>query len=188
MKNNPHGRDMSWTPAQQAAATTTMMNYIAQVNQQFEAWIQALQSGTQDQSKAALEETLRQWRASIQQLRATSDSLTMSEGELEQLNTLIREVVDLQSVLNKLRSEAGTRADQANSVNPKVRASPYTNLLGLQRTFRPSARTGLLITTIVLAVLALAILGFIVYRVVAKGSAAAPASYVAVGQTGGGGR
>lgn len=177
---------MSWSQAQQDSATQQMLGYIQETNTAFEAWYNSLQSGQQNQSQAALEEVLRRWRASLAQLRATSDGLMMNEGELDALGAIIREVSDLQSTLQKLQSENGTRTDQAVSVNPKVVPSPYTNILWLNRTFRSSTRTALLIATIVFAVLAFGVAGYIIYRFVTEGFAAAPASYP--GQSGGGTR
>lgn len=162
-----------------------MMQYIAQVNSAFEAWENSLRSGQQNQSQAALEEVLRQWRASIAQLRGTSDSLMMSEGELDSMGSTIRELTDLQSTLKKLQSENVTRVDQAVSVNPKVTASPYTNILGLQRTFRPSTRTGLLIAAIVFAVAAFGIAAYMGFQFATKGLSASAASYQTA-QSGGG--
>jgi septal ring factor EnvC (AmiA/AmiB activator) len=176
---------MSWTQAQQDAAVATMMSHIEETNTAFEAWYNGLQGGQPAQTQAALEDVLRRWRASIQQLRATSDTLMASEGELDAMQQMIKEVEDQKSLLAKLQSENGTRVDQAVSVNPKITASPYTNLLFLQRTFRPSTRMGILIATIVFAVLALAVVGFIVYRFVVLGGDAAPASYPSA-QGGGG--
>lgn len=158
---------MTWTQANQDAAVAQMISYIQQTNAAFEAWYNSLQSGQQNQSQAALEEVLRQWRASLARLRAESDALMMNEGQLDALGTIVKEVSDLQSTLQKLQSESATRTDQAVSVNPKVVPSPYTNILGLQRTFRSSTRTGLLIATIVFAVLALGLAGYIIYRLVA---------------------
>lgn len=176
---------MPWSADQQEGALATMMTYIEETNVAFEAWYNSLLSGQSGQQQAALEDVLRRWRGSIQALRATSDSMVMSEGELDMMQLMIKEVQELKSQLKKFQSENGTREDQAVSVNPKVTASPYTNLLFLQRTFRPSARTGILIATILFAVLALVVVGFIVYRVTVEGAAAMPASYP-VAQVGGG--
>lgn len=165
---------MSWSPAKQQAAVEAMMSYIERTNAAFEAWYNSMRSGQQNQSQAALEEVLRQWRASLAELRATSDSLMMNEGGLDALNTMVREVAELQTTLKRLQSEHGTRVDQAVSVNPKVVPSPYTNILGLQRTFRPSTRTGLLIAAIVFAVLALVVAGYMIYQLVSSARPEAP--------------
>lgn len=178
---------MSWTQANQDAAVAQMIEYIEQTNAAFEAWYNSLQSGQQNQSQAALEEVLRRWRASLAQLRAESDSLMANDGQLEAMGAIVKEVSDLQATLQKLQSESGTRTDQAVSVNPKVTVSPYTNILGLQRTFRSSTRTGLLIAAIVFACLAIGLAGYIIYRLLGPaigGSAVGPSTTM----VGGGGR
>ena len=88
---------------------------------------------------------------------------------MQRLSELMTEAEEQRSVLARLQSEAGTRTDQADSLNPKVRSSPYTNIMGLQRTFRSGTRTAILIVAIVFAVLAVATLGYLVWRVVSEG-------------------
>lgn len=179
---------MPWGKANQEAAVAQMMAHIEQTNAAFEAWYNSLQSGQQNQSQAALEEVLRKWRASLAQLRAESDALMMNEGQLDALGAIVQEVTDLQSTLQKLQSENGTRTDQAVSVNPKVTATPYTNILGLQRTFRSSTRTGLLIAAIVFACLAIGLAGYIIYRLVAPSLGGSGGSTAGATMAGGGRR
>jgi len=162
---------MSWTQADQDAATAALVSHTEQVNAAYEAWINSLQSGQQNQSQAALEEALRQWRVSIQQLRAQSDTLANNAGRIDMMEAIVKEISDQKTILKRLKSEAVTRGDQSQSVNPKITASPYTNLLGLQRTFRPATRTALLIVSIVFAVLTAAVGGWLVYSTLgAEGS------------------
>ena len=90
-------------------------------------------------------------------------------GDESGLNALSQRAADLmeqRSVLAKLQSERVTRDGQADSVNPKTMPSPYTNILGLQRTFRPSVRQGIIIASIVFGVIALAVLGYIIYGMI----------------------
>ncbi len=132
-------------------------------------------------SFVAVSEVLRRWRANSETLQET---VTNSE-HIDSLQRKLAELADQREILARLESEAGTRVDQANSVNPKVTPSPYTNILGLQRTFRSSARSGLTIAGIVFAVLAVAVLGFLVFRLVVAGVGTA---FTTATQAGGGGK
>lgn len=160
---------MSWSAQDQEAAIVEMIMYIEQTNAAFEAYVNGLQSGQPQQTLAALEDVLRRWRQSIQKLRVQTDTLIMSEGVIDALNQIVATVEDEKALLTKLRSESVTRTDQAVSVNPKVTPSPYTNILGLQRTFRSSTRQGIMIATIVFAVLAVGLVGYLGYQAVAGG-------------------
>lgn len=160
---------MSWTAQDQEAAIAELMMYITEVNAGFEAYINGLQSGQPAQTLAALEDVLRRWRQSIQKLRTRSDTLIMSEGVIDALNQIVATVQDEKALLAKLRSESVTRTDQAGSVNPKTTPSPYTNILGLQRTFRSSTRQNIMIATIVFAVVAIGLVGFLGYQAAVGG-------------------
>ena len=159
---------MSWTVKEQEKAVSDLQAYIEEVNQAFEVYVNALRSNQNPlAAQAGLEDALRRWRMSIDRLRAKSETLTASEGVLDTMNQLIAGVQEEKKLLAKLESESVTRLDQANSVNPKTTQSPYTNILGLQRTFRASTRDNIMIATIVFAVLAIGIVGFVGYRAVA---------------------
>ena len=93
------------------------------------------------------------------------------QGVMDMLGAMVAEVEEQKQILESLQSEAGTRGGQADSLNPKVRPSPYTNILGLQRTFRTGTRTGILILSIVIGALSLATLGYLVYNVITRQSA-----------------
>lgn len=156
---------MSWASQDQEKAVADMMSYIEQTNAAFETYVNALRSNQNPlAAQAGLEDVLRRWRQSIDRLRAKSETLTMSEGVLDSLNQLIATVQEESSLLSKLQSESVTRTDQAASVNPKITQSPYTNILGLQRTFRGSTRTNIMIATIVFSILAIGVVGYVGYR------------------------
>lgn len=113
----------------------------------------------------AVTEVLRQWRAYSE----TIQDAVIDSTHIEGLHRKLAELADQKEILARLESEAGTRVDQASSVNPKVTPSPYTNILGLQRTFRSGTRSGLMITGIVFAVLAVAALVFLGVRLAMVG-------------------
>lgn len=150
-------------------------------NEKYTAWVNNVQAGNPGQSQAAVEDVLRRWRQYSEELRAQSETVMSNEGVMDALAMLVSQVADEKSTLAKLQSEAVTRTDQADTLNPKTRPSPYTNILGLQRTFRGPTRTGVLIASIVFGVLALAVLGFLTYRVVVTGEIVKPGFIMARG-------
>jgi hypothetical protein len=165
---------MLWTAANQQAAQTKLSEFSSEFNTAVEAWRNAVQSGAPGQTEAATQDVLRRWREYIELLKVQSDGAVANEGIMDGLSTLVDQLNQEKSVLAKLQSEAGTRTDQADTVNPKVRNSPYINILGLQRLFRSSTRTSILIAAIIFAVLAIAVIGFLVYRVVVTGQVYVP--------------
>jgi hypothetical protein len=158
---------MPWTAEQHAIANQRLATFVTDYNTASGAWEQAVQGGTGGQGEAATQEVLRRWRQFSHELENAADMATSgSDGVMTVLHGIVESLEEEKAVLKGLRSEAGTRSDQADSLNPKVRPSPYVNILGLQRTFRDSTRVGILIASIVFGVLALAVLGYLVYRIV----------------------
>jgi hypothetical protein len=160
---------MSWSKADQEAATILFAEYLAEYEATLAGWKNGIQAGSPAQGQAAVEDVLRRWRQSIEDTRHKSDMLMANDGQMERLNQLVTSLEDERKVLERLRGEAVTRGDQADTVNPKSRPSPYTNLLGLQRTFRESTRMAILIASIIFGVLALVALGYLVYKIVVTG-------------------
>jgi hypothetical protein len=166
----------------------------ANFEQEFQAavanWSNLVQSGGNSaQGQTAAEDVLRRWRAHNEMLRDRAQASSQGEGtSLDMLYTLIGELEEQKAIMAELQSRAGSSVEQASSVNPKTRSSPYTNLLGLDRVFRPSTRMNIIIATIVFAVLALGILGWIVYRMITVPAAERTSFVAAPVQGGGGGR
>jgi len=173
---------MPWTKAKQEKAELDVMAFAAEYAVAFAAVKEKISTGASDAEVLAaytvVSEVLRRWRAQSDALQAD----VTNSAQLDQLQVKLVELTEQREILARLESEAGTRANQASSVNPKVTPSPYTNILGLQRTFRSSARTGLLIAGIVFAVLAVAALAFLTVRLVMAGGV--PSTYL--GMNGGG--
>ena len=174
---------MSWNDQMQKDAEKTRMDYTTEFSDKLGAWINAVKSGVEGNGLAAVEDVLRRWRQSVAQLQSQSDVILSNDNIMEELSTLASQVASEKATLAKLKGEAVTRTDQADSVNPKIRGSPYTNILGLQRQFRSSTRFAILIASIVFGVLALCVLGFLVYRVVQTGSLS-PTGYAQAGGNG----
>lgn len=170
---------MPWTAQQQAEADAEVAAFIIEFDEKWLAWRAAIQSGvpTASTGQAAVEDVVRRWQQSLAQLKGQSDIIMSNDNTMDELGQLAVQVAEEKNTLRKLRSEAGTRTDQADSVNPKSRASPYTNLLGLDRVFRSSTRFGILIASIVFGVLALGTLGFLIYQIVTSGNIIPP-SYI----------
>ena len=163
---------MPWTAEQQTAAKEKVAALEAEYAAAIAAWQNNVQAGSEGQYEAQVQDILRRWRQFTSDLQEQSSMATADQGVMDMLGAMVAEVEEQKQILERLRSEAGTRSDQADSLNPKVRPSPYTNILGLQRTFRTGARTGILILSIVIGALALVALGYLVYNVVSRPSAA----------------
>ena len=157
---------MPWTAENQkqaeAEATTNLKGYI----QRIQAWENAVRSGKPFGTEhAALKEHIRLWHQNLEHLKSQSDAIVSNDSVMDDLGQLVTRLAEDKAEFDKLTVEAGTRTNQADSVNPKIRSSPYTNILGLNRIFRPSAQFGILIASIVFGILALAVLAYIVYVV-----------------------
>ena len=163
---------MPWTAEQQSAAKDKLAAFEAEYEKAVGDWSNNIQAGTQGQYEAQVQDILRRWRQFTSDLQEQSSMATADQGVMDMLGAMVAEVEEQKQILERLRSEAGTRGDQADSLNPKVRPSPYTNILGLQRTFRTGTRTGILILSIVIGALALGALGYLVYNAVSRPSAA----------------
>lgn len=170
---------MPWTEENQRSAEKTASNFETELITKWEAWLIAIRTGapTAASNQAAVEDVLRRWQKSVDALKSQSDSIMSNDSVMEELGQLAAQVAQEKETLRKLQSKAGTRVGQADSVNPKVRPSPYTNMLGLNRVFRSSTRTGVLVASILFGILALGSLGFLVYSVVNEGAIVVPGQY-----------
>jgi hypothetical protein len=173
---------MSWSADKLQKAEIDTLGFFGEFETTYTAVKEKISTGAPDADVlagyVAVSEVLRRWRAHSETLQnAVTDS-----NHIDGLQRKLVELADQREILARLESEAGTRTNQATSVNPKVTASPYTNILGLQRTFRSPVRTGLLIAGIVFAVIAVAALVFLGVRLVIAGGI--PSTFV--GMNGGG--
>ena len=171
---------MPWTDQNQRDAEQEAAGFEAELNEKWAAWANGLVAGNPGSGQAAVEDVIRRWRKSLEALKGQSDAIMSDDSVLDSLGQLANQVADEKRTLAKLRSESGTREEQSDSVNPKVRPSPYTNILGLQRTFRSSTRFSILIASIVFAVLAICAVAYLAYRVVSSGELV-PMGYIAAG-------
>ena len=150
--------------------------FSAEFRQGIDAWVNGLRSGQSGQWQSAVEDTLRRWRQRVEGLRTQTDMLEANDVGLSNLESLVGKIMSEKDELERLRSKAATRAEQADSLNPKERPSPSVNILGLQRTFRDSTRWTILALSIFFGLLALVVLGLIVWQTVVAARSAATAA------------
>jgi hypothetical protein len=162
-----------------AANQQKLDDFAAEFKEAQESWRSAIMAGSGAAvAQTRVDDVLRRWRAFVNGLERQTEAAIAQDGVMTRLSDMLTEAEEQRAVLARLQSEAGTRADQADSLNPKVRASPYTNIMWLQRTFRSSTRTAILIASVVFAVLAVAALGFLVWRVMSGGELVRPGAMV----------
>lgn len=180
-----------WDAEKQSKAQADYDGLVAALDLTMDAWKDALNTGNTTQAtiaEAAVEEVLRDWRQRLAVLREQVSVVNKSDQSgLNTLSQRVQELMEQRSILAKLRSERVTRDEQATSVNPKAVPSPYTNILGLQRTFRPSVRQGIIIAAIVFGIVALAVLAYVIYAMVVTPAAERSAYGAGPGLVGGGG-
>jgi len=157
-----------------AVAEQRTAAFATEFNERYIAWTNQLQTGSVGQGQAAVEDTLRRWRQYNAELLAQTDSVLSNNNQITSLADLISQVNEQRSMLAKLQGEASTRTDQANVLNPRIKNSPYTNILGLRRVFRVSTWNWILALSVLFGLLALLALVFLVYRVVVTGELVVP--------------
>ena len=156
-----------WTDELHSNAESQLDGFAAEFADAMTGWKSVAAAGNSDQGQARVDDVLRRWRDFTDRLQTGSLLATTDGSVMERLTTRLAEVGELRDTLANLQARVLTRTEQADSLNPKVTPSPYVNILGLQRTFRDGTRTGLLIASIVIGVVALLVLGFLIWRFVA---------------------
>ena len=159
------------------------MSFEEDYNTAFTTWISAVQtlatnpklSGAAATAKLQVDNALAAWRADIQSRRV------MNTTNIDELSRLAASVAEEKETLRQLREKDGTRTVQAASLNPKVTASPYVNILGLRRNFRHNTKIGLIIASSIFGALALGSLGYLVYRMVSEGAIMKPSPILQAG-------
>lgn len=166
---------MSWTATFQSDGEAKAAGFQREYAAALAAWRSSILSGQGAQNGAArTKDVVHRWQSFVNSLQANSSAMLSSENTMESLGLLASQISDEKALLAKLRNKATTRSDQADSVNPKIRGSPYTNILGLHRTFRESTRFGLLMASIAFGVGALGAVGVFVADVFVFGKPVLP--------------
>lgn len=146
---------MPWTAANQIESVAQAAYFTDNFNTTMAQIRDEIKASGAPVSIEPLGDLMRRWSVFVNTLQTDSDTIASNENAMESLSLLAAQNADYKARLSELRNQALTRSDQADSVNPKIRSSPYTNLLGLHRVFRDSTRFGLLMSSIVFGVGAL---------------------------------
>jgi hypothetical protein len=146
---------MPWTAANQIESVAQAAYFTDNFNTTMAQIRDEIKASGAPVSIEPLGDLMRRWSVFVNTLQTDSDTIASNENAMESLSLLAAQNADYKAQLSELRNQALTRSDQADSVNPKIRSSPYTNLLGLHRVFRDSTRFGLLMSSIVFGVGAL---------------------------------
>lgn len=164
----------------QADASGDIATLEANFNAAYATYIAVPTGGTPGQLQA-VQTALADWRTYNDYLSGVL--YEQDSSVVDTIGPLAEQVAEQKQILQKLQGVAGTREDQVNSLNPKSAPSPYVNLLGLQRTFRPATRTAILWTGIFFGFLTLCVLAATIYMFVVRGIVPTPTM---VGGSGGG--
>jgi hypothetical protein len=157
---------MPWTPKQQAETERILADFERSYDGAYDEYVTALQSGAGAvAAKGKAESIISSWWSKVQDLQAQSDLMSSQQNSLDTLGQLATQITEERTALKELRSEANTRGYQSDSVNPKITGSPYTNILGLRRSFRETTRMAILVMSIIFGVIALALLAVVVFKV-----------------------
>lgn len=172
---------MPWTVDNQEIAKKHLQDLSGEYWTAYAVWQQAVVDAVREpaQSKvgaavANVQNKIQAWRSFVRELQESSNEAVAHGDVLTDLNALAAEVAEQKETLKKLRSEAGTREEQSDSLNPKVKPSPYVNILGLSRTFRDNTRFGILMASIVFGVLCLGLIVALAYISMQKLAASQP--------------
>jgi len=176
---------MSLTQAGVDSAVAEHAALEKQYNDAMTRWQTDLQTGapTVTASKQTVDRALAAWKQYMYSLMSASQAMSSDTAAADSISQLAMELGSSKAELAALQSKAGTRANQADSVNPKIRQSPYTNILGLRRMFRPSTRFAIMIASIVFGVLAVSAMGFLGYQMATSGTIINP-SFITAQQGG----
>jgi hypothetical protein len=159
----------NWNQAQQDAAIANMFGLAEKFRKVYEDFIHEPPNPA---SKQPVLNVLAEWRDFNNSLSNTLNE--QDSSVIDTIGPLAEQVVEQKQILQELKVRVGTREDQISSLNPKTAPSPYVNLLGLQRTFRPGTRTAILWTGVAFGFLTLCVLSAMIYMFVVRGIVPTP--------------
>jgi hypothetical protein len=162
----------NWSNADQVAATATLAAIVVKFDAAYEAYINPVTPISGPALKQAVLNVLAEWREFNQRLSTTL--YEQDSSVIDTIGPLAEEVAEQKQVLQRLQRTAVTRNDQASVLNPKASPSPYVNILGLQRTFRPNTRSALLWVAVAFGFLTLCVLSAMIFMFVTRGIVATP--------------
>jgi hypothetical protein len=162
----------NWSNADQVAATATLAAIVVKFDAAYEAYINPVTPISGPALKQAVLNVLAEWREFNQRLSTTL--YEQDSSVIDTIGPLAEEVAEQKQVLQRLQRTAVTRNDQVSVLNPKASPSPYVNILGLQRTFRPNTRSALLWVAVAFGFLTLCVLSAMIFMFVTRGIVATP--------------
>lgn len=159
----------NWSQGQQDAAVAQMFGIAEKFTAAYEAFINEAPNPA---SKQTVLNVLAEWREFNNHLSQALNE--QGSSGVDTIGPLAEQVVEQKQILQDLKVRAGTREEQVGSLNPKMTPSPYVNILGLQRTFRPETRTAILWTGVAFGFLTLCVLSAMIYMFVVRGIVPTP--------------
>ena len=159
----------NWNQAQQDAAIATMFGLAKKFTAAYETY---LHNPPTPEWRQPVINILAEWRDYNDSLSHTLNE--QDSSVIDTIGPMAEQVIEQKQILQELKVRAGTRDEQVSSLNPKTTPSPYVNLLGLQRTFRPGTRTAILWTGVAFGFLTLCVLSAMIYMFVVRGIVATP--------------
>ena len=170
-------RKMPWSVEQQTKYSNDLDALVSEYANAYRTWTNTIKDSARDPSlqpeanraAAQVSSILQKMRQYVNELKNTS-SEAVSQGDiLQKINDLATHIAEEKIKLAKLRSESGTRDQQAHSLNPRSTPSPYTNILGLHRIFRDSTRFTIMILSILFGAFSLGLILYLIYTLVSPG-------------------
>jgi len=159
----------NWSNADQVAAAATLAAIVVKFDGAYEAFIRNPPTPEWKQPVLNILAEWREFNENLSTILYEQDSTV-----IDTIGPLAEEVAQQKQVLQRLQRTAGTREDQVAAINPKASPSPYVNILGLQRTFRPGTRSALLWIAVAFGFLTLCVLSAMVFMFITRGIVATP--------------
>ena len=159
----------NWSQGQQLEAEAGMMAIALKFGAAYET---LLHNPPSPEWKQPVLNTLAEWRSFNENLSTVLHE--QDSSVIDTIGPLAEQVVEQKQILQELKTVAGTRDNQVSSLNPKSTPSPYVNLLGLQRTFRPGTRTAILWVGVFFGFLTLCVISAMIFMFVTRGIVATP--------------
>lgn len=168
---------MPWSIEQQTKYSNDLDKLVLEYANAYRTWTNTIKDSARDPSlqpeanraAAQVSSILQKMRVYVNELKNTSSEAVSQEDILQKINDLATHIAEEKIKLAKLRSESGTRDQQAKSLNPRSTPSPYTNILGLNRIFRDSTRFTIMILSILFGAFSLGLILYLIYTIVSPG-------------------
>ena len=139
------------------------------------AWENAIIQGAGvDVAQGHLDTAMLSFRAFVDSLRRNVDQLSANTTIIDDLSRMAGTLAEEKEMLKQVLAEGGSVSSQYDAINPKIRESPYINILGLQRNFRESTRIALIIASIIFGILTLCMIAYYIVTAISGGGFTMP--------------